>query len=954
MAEIDPVILELRADLGKYRADLASTTSQVQRLLGNQEKSAQRLEAQMRKSSGAISASLRGLAGTLGTYFTGRELVGLIDGFTRLQNSLKVAGLEGAQLEQVQSQLLALSTKYGVSIEGLADLYGKTSQTAQELGASQQQLVQLTEASSQALKITGTSATAAQGALLGLTQALASGVVRAEEFNQINEGGLRPLLQVAANTERFGGSVAKLRIAVTAGKVSSQEFFQAILGGADQLDAKASKATLTLAGAFEALTSQLTVYIGQSAQASGTTAVLAGAIKLLADNLDTLIPALATIALGLGVGLVTNAVSARLALLAASGAAVTLAGTSAVAGRALLAAFGGTVGVAITALVIGIGYLVANTEEAARAAKEAELQAIRTASAQDTEKRATELLAAAKGAEKAAQIEATRASRDRAAQALQTAKALQAEAKAALVAARAQARKIYENSAGDTGFLATIGRGLGGAGGAGPTITPGTARANKIDLNVSAAQKKLDESERKIAALEGEVDGLSAAIGEGAKAPALAAAGTGGGGKKRGSGGGGPSGPTASEIEQRFNDELISIGQQTLSARQSLATSAKERADLERTGVELARRQAINSIDAEKNYTAAQKEVLKKQVDRLADFEIERVNRDERLQLFDEENSIAEAKNRAASDSLRDQFDLAKTDDERRRIALEILDAEDAYLRSKLEAVIANKDLTDAVRQQARIELDALNSSAPTRRAVVEKANQGALGRYIDDISDTKKRTEEAIVRELQSVNDGITDALTKQLGIKNQFVKDLFSIFLDQVIFQPLAEALRKGQSGGGGIFGSILSGIGSLFGGGPVSGGSGNIVAGESSKIDNIIYGKGGLFGRASGGYVAPGQTVRVNEQAGGAEYLRMGSQGGTVIPLGQVNQRVAQAGAQGGVVRVIIEEGPNFLSTIRTEATGVSLEVTRAAYPSMVEGAAQETQRRLSRPRMPGAGR
>ena len=152
-SEIDPIILELRADLGKYRADLQSTTSQVQRLLGNQEKSAQRLEAQMRKSSGAIGASLRGLAGTLGTYFTGRELTGLIDSFTRLQNQLRVSGLEGEGLLRVQSTLLDMSTRYGVSIEELANLYGKSSQAASELGASEAQLLQITEASALELLI---------------------------------------------------------------------------------------------------------------------------------------------------------------------------------------------------------------------------------------------------------------------------------------------------------------------------------------------------------------------------------------------------------------------------------------------------------------------------------------------------------------------------------------------------------------------------------------------------------------------------------------------------------------------------------------------------------------------------------------------------------------------------------------------------------------------------------
>jgi len=57
------------------------------------------------------------------------------------------------------------------------------------------------------------------------------------------------------------------------------------------------------------------------------------------------------------------------------------------------------------------------------------------------------------------------------------------------------------------------------------------------------------------------------------------------------------------------------------------------------------------------------------------------------------------------------------------------------------------------------------------------------------------------------------------------------------------------------------------------------------------------GSLFGRASGGHVAPRSIHRVNESSGGVELLRMGPQGGEVIPLGQT-----RATASGGTVNRI----------------------------------------------------
>lgn len=61
--EIDPIILELRADTAKFRADILRATRTVDQEFGRQRSSTRQLERQMLRSSTAISGSLRGLAG---------------------------------------------------------------------------------------------------------------------------------------------------------------------------------------------------------------------------------------------------------------------------------------------------------------------------------------------------------------------------------------------------------------------------------------------------------------------------------------------------------------------------------------------------------------------------------------------------------------------------------------------------------------------------------------------------------------------------------------------------------------------------------------------------------------------------------------------------------------------------------------------------------------------------
>lgn len=949
MVEIDPVVLELRAEVGKYRADLKSTTSLVSQSLGQQEKSVQRLEAQMRRSSGAIGGQIKGLAAAFAGAFTGRELVGLIDGFTRLQNSLRVAGLEGQNLERVQSQLLELSSKYGVGIEGLADLFGKTSQTANELGASQQQLIQLTEASSQALKITGTSAQQAQGALLGLTQALASGKVRAEEFNQINEGGLRPLLQVIANTERFGGSVAKLRQAVNDGKVSSQEFFQAILGGAQELDAKASKATLTLSGAFEALNSRLTVYVGSASSAQGVTGALAAAISSLADNIDVAIQILSAIIVAIGVKYVAaaaRAAAANIALAASSTGSATAMGVMGAAtfaaqarlagaatsmeaaafaakglGGRLLALAGGPYG-ALLALSAGLAYVIVNTNDAADASAQYKRQQDALTEIQNRATDATDRLATATGKARTEALANAKALREETKQYLANAQAALIAAEAKAVQAREDARQANQRAQADFG---EIGRGR---------ISPNREEANKKRRDAIQAQADVDAAEKNVIRAQTEVNRITKSI-EAAAPPKIST-------DKPKKPKKGPKDRT-DELAARAAQELFNLEIEELRARAALTTNAEDRADLERQILGKERdareadiaaaiksgdltakqaeeqRQILDLLYGKRNSEAKDGEILVESTKSLYGIAIER---ERQRQAEQDAADLADATFRAQSDALRDQYDLARSQAERRDLALKIVAAEYDHLQSVQEAIIASETATKAEKKRAEIILASLPSSraAATQRA--QKDTQGPLEQYFDrarlDAQQLNEAYQQVAVDGLQAFNDGLTDAIvnSKNLGdvfknVAKQIIADLIRI----AIQQQIVAAFGGGSGGGdGGLFSAI-----------------------------------GSIFGRASGGYVAPGQVVRVNESRGGAEYLRMGSQGGTVIPLGQVNQQVAQPSSGTGTVRVIIEEGPNFMSTIRTEATGVSLEVTRASAPTLIDAAANETLRRANRPKV-----
>lgn len=937
--EIDPVIFEYRLQADRFNAEMRRTTRTVDEQAGRQAARIRKLEQDMARSSGAIGASIRQLAVTFATAFTGRELLQMADNYTRLQNSLRVAGLEGQSLADVQSRLLQLSQENGVSINGLAELYGRSADAASSFGASQEQLLGLTESTALALRITGTDAQAASGAILGLGQALANGTVRAEEYAQINEGGLRPLLQAAAATDRFKGNINALRNAVYEGEVSSRQFFELIEEGSDTLRDRAADATLTLAGGLQAVSSALTVYIGQADEANGISASLGVALHFLARNLDTIIPALAAIATGLGVGYVRNAVAARVA--------TTSLTTAANAARiALLGAFGGPIGLAITGVALGLGYLASESAKAqqasetlsasieAQTAQFAELQAQENAAAAaQNELDATQRAALVSTANLTGEAhllanawarvaaEAKSAAIEQAQAAFDTARLNRQQADQRLQAAREDAF----DSAARRPFAE---RGLGSDA---PASNPQEAiraasqatrneqrRANQARRNEQTAEAELERITRgRLATFRPETARPEATGGStranSANRDANRAA------EER-----------AREEEQRLQtarratDEEARLEQEAIRARIDLTTDAEERGNLQRDLLDLERAERIRQVQNEADYTDEQREAqlariralygpeasesgdIRVQPPALYERQLERDLADQRARL--EQDAL-----RMRADTLRDLASIEDNTAERNRLEQDAMRIEQDLQASLLRQQIANGDIADADEAQAALAQQQAVAREDLRRRQLSPGQAYAenLAVEADNINDALERIQ---VDALDELNDGLVDAITgaKSLGevfsnVANQIVKDLVRIAIQQAIIQPLANSLFGGAKGGG-LLGSLLGSIGSVP-------------------------------GKAGGGAVSAGTLYRVNE--GGVELFRP-SVNGTIVPSGA-------KGGGSGVATVRLQLSGDLDARIEQVSGPVAVEVVRATAPRMIDAAASETTRRLSRPRI-----
>ncbi|ESZ69992.1 hypothetical protein X727_14840 [Mesorhizobium sp. L103C119B0] len=292
MADEERLIVSLEARINQFEKNMARASQTAGKQFGSIEGraklSASKLESSFTTASTRVGASLKGMASGLLAGVSLQAAQKLIDAATRISNSLKVAGLSGTDLTKVYDALFDSAQRNAAPLEALVTLYGRAAQQQKELGVSSEQLLSFTENVAVALRVAGTDAGQASGALLQLGQALGSGTVHAEEFNSILEGVPTIAQATASGIKEANGSVAALKQLVVDGKVSSKAFFDGFAAGAETLQAKVAGATMTTSQGFTILTNSLIRAAGKFDTATETSKRFGATLGDVAAYVDQL------------------------------------------------------------------------------------------------------------------------------------------------------------------------------------------------------------------------------------------------------------------------------------------------------------------------------------------------------------------------------------------------------------------------------------------------------------------------------------------------------------------------------------------------------------------------------------------------------------------------------------------------------------------------------------------
>lgn len=190
-------------------------------------------------SLGPIGAAVGGVAG-LSAAFVGlsvplaraADAAALLEG--RMRNAL--GSTEAAQASM--KALFEQTQQTGLGFSSAADAFLRVARNAESLGATREQMLQLTDTVQKLGKASGASSFEVQGGLVQLGQALAAGRLNGDELRSIMEN--MPALAKAI-ADGLGVSVGQIRALGAAGELTSDKVFNAILKASQKANEEFAK-----------------------------------------------------------------------------------------------------------------------------------------------------------------------------------------------------------------------------------------------------------------------------------------------------------------------------------------------------------------------------------------------------------------------------------------------------------------------------------------------------------------------------------------------------------------------------------------------------------------------------------------------------------------------------------------------------------------------------------------
>ena len=221
----------------------------------------------------------------IGTAAGVREILNLVDAYTKLQNRIRVVVQNNEILGVVTQRVFDIANRSRIGVAQTAELFSRTALATRDLGVSQQELLGITESMNKAIVLSGASAKEANNGLIQLSQGIASNRLGGDELRAVLEQ-----LPVVADViaKQLGIARGQLRLFARSGNIDAKTILDAFKNASEGIERSFAKTVPTIGQAIEVARNNLIQFVGELATTSGAATATAQAIAFLARNLELL------------------------------------------------------------------------------------------------------------------------------------------------------------------------------------------------------------------------------------------------------------------------------------------------------------------------------------------------------------------------------------------------------------------------------------------------------------------------------------------------------------------------------------------------------------------------------------------------------------------------------------------------------------------------------------------
>nr|WP_085843600.1 tape measure protein [Klebsiella pneumoniae] len=281
------VIYEVDMDTSR----LLAARREVDAALNGLNGSMGRLEASVNRTERSIGSmertmsSLSGIAKGLLAALSVQQVASYADAWTELNNKVANSVRTGETQAEVMQRIFDVSQATQSSLNGTATLYARLERGTRTYNTSAEDLVRLTTIINQGFAVSGATAQEAENAIIQLSQGIASGVLRGEEFNSVSEQGSRLMVALA---DSMGVSIGQLRAMAAQGQLTTDVVVKGLLSQGDAIGKEFANTTVSIAKGLQVAGNNVTKFFGENSTVKSFAAGFRDSVITISENLETL------------------------------------------------------------------------------------------------------------------------------------------------------------------------------------------------------------------------------------------------------------------------------------------------------------------------------------------------------------------------------------------------------------------------------------------------------------------------------------------------------------------------------------------------------------------------------------------------------------------------------------------------------------------------------------------